>query len=118
MIICTNLIPKGFSAVSLWPFIFVRPEYRSDIALIEHELVHYREQASMITVLVLPYLVSEKFALQPRFVPTRGKLNWKMLRGSKLTALPSFKCPGTLPWRLAKRRQRFGLLILLCHKLC
>ena len=63
MIVCTNLIPRGFSAVSVWPFIFIRPEQRSDTALIEHELVHYREQAWITPVWVALYLVSRKFRL-------------------------------------------------------
>lgn len=63
MIVSTHLIPKGFSACSLWPFIFVRPEQRSNIALIEHELVHYREQAWMMPLRVLLYLASRKFRL-------------------------------------------------------
>jgi len=63
MIICTNLIPKGFSACSLWPFVFLRPEHRSDTALIEHELVHYREQAWIMPLWVVLYLVSRKFRL-------------------------------------------------------
>ena len=61
MIVSTNLIPKGFSACSLWPFIFVRPEHRNDTALIEHELVHYEEQAWITPVWVLLYLASRKF---------------------------------------------------------
>ena len=63
MIVGTNLIPKGFSAFSCWPFIFVRPEQCSDTALIEHELVHYREQAWITPFWVLLYLVSRKFRL-------------------------------------------------------
>jgi hypothetical protein len=63
MIVCTNFIRKGFSATSLWPFIFVRPEHRSDIALIEHELVHYKEQAWITPIWVLLHLVSRKFRL-------------------------------------------------------
>jgi hypothetical protein len=63
MIVPTNLVPKGFSAISLWPFILVRPEHRSDIALIEHELVHYREQAWIMPIWVLLYLGSRKFRL-------------------------------------------------------
>ena len=63
MIVSTNLIPQGFSAVCLWPFIFVRPEHQADTALIEHELVHYREQAWITPVWVLLYLVSRKFRL-------------------------------------------------------
>ncbi len=63
MIISTNMIFRGFSAFSLWPFIFVRPEYRNDAALIEHEMVHYREQAWVMPVWVLLYLASRKFRL-------------------------------------------------------
>ena len=63
MIITTKLIVKGFSGFSLWPFIFVRPEHRSDFSLIEHELVHYREQAWITPFWVLLYLVSRKFRL-------------------------------------------------------
>lgn len=64
MIVATNLIPKGFSALSLWPFILVRPEQRSNIALIQHEMVHYREQAWITPIWVLRYLISRKFRLQ------------------------------------------------------
>lgn len=63
MIVTTNLIFKGFSGCAFWPFIFVRPEHRSDTALIEHELVHYREQAWITPLWVLWYLVSRKFRL-------------------------------------------------------
>ena len=63
MIVCTKFIPNGFAAFSFWPFIFVRPEYRADTALIEHELVHYREQAWITPIWVVLYLVSRKFRL-------------------------------------------------------
>ena len=45
MVVFTNYIPHGFDALTLWPFIFVRPLCRNNEPLIEHELVHYREQA-------------------------------------------------------------------------
>ncbi|NQW94046.1 MAG: hypothetical protein HQ446_08440 [Polaromonas sp.] len=63
MIIQTRLIPKGFAAMTLWPFILVRPEQRYNMPLIEHELVHYREQAWITPVWVLRYLLSRKFRL-------------------------------------------------------
>ncbi|NDP63462.1 hypothetical protein [Polaromonas sp.] len=63
MVVSTNLIPKSFSACCLWPFIFVRPEQSSNNALIEHELVHYREQAWITPVWVILYFVSRKFRL-------------------------------------------------------
>jgi hypothetical protein len=63
MIVPTRLIPHGFSACCVWPFIFVLPEHRGDTALIEHELVHFHEQAWITPVWVLLYLVSRKFRL-------------------------------------------------------
>ena len=63
MIVGTNLIPQGFSAFCLWPFIFVKPEHRSDSALIAHELVHYQEQAWITPLWVALYLISRKFRL-------------------------------------------------------
>jgi hypothetical protein len=63
MIVSTRLIPQSFSACSLWPFVFVRPEHRSDTALLEHELVHFREQAWITPIWVFLYLGSRKFRL-------------------------------------------------------
>ena len=63
MIVATHLIPRGFSACALWPFIFVLPDERCNITLIAHELVHYREQAWIMPLWVLFYLVSRRFRL-------------------------------------------------------
>lgn len=64
MIVSTRLIPKGFCAFSLWPFIFVQPQHRSDLSLIEHELIHYREQAWITPLWVFFYLASRRFRLR------------------------------------------------------
>ena len=61
MIIKTKLIPKGFQAMSLWPFILVLPEQSSNTGLIEHELVHYCEQAWVTPIWWLRYLCSKRF---------------------------------------------------------
>lgn len=61
MIVSTRFIPRGFSAVTIWPFIFVRPEHRRDKALIEHELVHYREQRWITPIWIARYLLSRSF---------------------------------------------------------
>ena len=47
--------------MTIWPFIFVLPTHRHNVPLIEHELVHYREQAWTTPVWVLRYLLSRKF---------------------------------------------------------
>jgi len=61
VIVKTKLIPKGFQAMSLWPFIFVLPEHSSNTGLIEHELVHYREQAWVAPIWWVRYLCSKSF---------------------------------------------------------
>jgi len=63
MIIKTKLIPKGFQAISLWPFILVLPEHSSNTGLIEHELVHYREQAWVAPIWWCKYIFSKSFRL-------------------------------------------------------
>jgi len=63
VIISTRFIPRGFAAMTVWPLILVRPECRHDNALIEHELVHYREQAWITPWWMVRYLLSKKFRL-------------------------------------------------------
>lgn len=63
LIIPTTFVPKGFSAFTIWPLILIRPECQYDFALIEHELVHYREQAWITPFWGLCYLLSKKFRL-------------------------------------------------------
>lgn len=64
MIVTTHHVPDGFDAITVWPFVFIRPERLLDSGLIEHERVHLREQARW---LVLPwwalYLCSRRFRL-------------------------------------------------------
>ena len=62
MIIKTSLVPSGFDAVTVFPFIFIRPEKATNTALIAHELVHYQEQKS---AWVIPWLL--RYALSRKF---------------------------------------------------
>ena len=63
MIIKTSRIPHDFDAVTVWPFIFVRPAYADNAALIAHEQVHYNEQAWVTPLWWLRYGLSKKFRL-------------------------------------------------------
>jgi hypothetical protein len=63
IIVSSRVIPQGSSTCLVWPFIFVRPEHCTDTALVEHELVHFRERAWIMPIWVLLYLVSRKFFL-------------------------------------------------------
>ena len=58
MIIKTTLIPDPFQAITIWPFILTKVDNRG---LIEHEMVHYREQAWIAPVWWARYLLSKSF---------------------------------------------------------
>lgn len=64
MLVRTNLLPQDIDALTIWPFIFVRPDDAVDAPLIEHEMVHYREQRA---AWVLPWLLRYVFSRDFRF---------------------------------------------------
>lgn len=53
------LVPKPYSGVTVWPFIFVVD--KNDTSLIAHEMVHYREQAWISPIWFLRYWLSKSF---------------------------------------------------------
>ena len=64
MIIKTTLIRKPFQAISVWPVILVLPDQAGNAGLIEHEMVHYREQAWIAPLWWLRYALSKSFRLE------------------------------------------------------
>ena len=55
IIIRNNVIPfRGFSAMTLWPFVFVRRDARFTATTEHHECIHGEQQKEM---LVLPFLL-------------------------------------------------------------
>jgi len=54
------LVPKGFDAITVWPFIFMD---RPDPALLQHEMVHYKEQAWITPFWWLYYLFNKSFRI-------------------------------------------------------
>ena len=83
MIVTTRLIPYGFSACALWPFIFVLPEERCNIPLIEHEMVHYREQAWVMPLWVFLYLMSKRFRLAAEARAYRRQIELRGISGAE-----------------------------------
>lgn len=63
MIIKTTLIKNPFQAITVWPVIFVLPDQADNVGLIEHEMVHYREQAWIAPLWWLRYVLSKSFRL-------------------------------------------------------
>ena len=55
LIVSRLLIPKGYSGLTLFPFIIIRHKGdRDDRVLIHHERIHIRQQAEM---LVIPFFL-------------------------------------------------------------
>jgi NRPS condensation-like uncharacterized protein len=54
---------KGFDALTLWPFIFIDPQFINNQGLIEHEMVHYKEQAWITPYWIAKYAMTKKFRL-------------------------------------------------------
>jgi hypothetical protein len=61
MIIKTNLVPQPYWAMTIWPFIFVRPEHADDKPIIVHEMVHFNEQSILVPIWWARYIFSTKF---------------------------------------------------------
>ena len=61
MIVTTNIMSHPFDAVTMWPFIFIRPEYKDNAAMIAHEMVHYKDMAWITPFWWLRYTFSKSF---------------------------------------------------------
>ncbi|MFJ1490512.1 hypothetical protein [Capnocytophaga canis] len=49
--VCRWLVPKGYRAITLYPFIFVRERTNKDNAvLINHERIHLRQQKELLVI--------------------------------------------------------------------
>lgn len=61
MIFYTNwFVPKGFAAITLGPFIFIRPTRKGDVGLVEHEKVHVKQFWKSCGLFWVFYLLSKK----------------------------------------------------------
>ena len=65
MLIKTNLLPAGVGAMTLGPFILIRPNEVDNLCMIEHEKTH---QARQYKFLIIPwfimYILSSSFRLK------------------------------------------------------
>lgn len=63
-VITRFFVPRGFDAITVWPFIFVRPEAVDRPGLMVHEMVHYREQRKWwVLPWLLAYVCSRRFRI-------------------------------------------------------
>ncbi|WP_353780150.1 hypothetical protein [Winogradskyella sp. 3972H.M.0a.05] len=53
VIISKYIVPKGYTGIALFPFVFLKEKYLiSDATLINHEKIHLRQQ---LELLILPF---------------------------------------------------------------
>lgn len=65
MVIYTNkFIPKRFASVNLFFFILMRPEFKGDKSLMEHELVHTEQVWKWLILQPIMYHASKKWRLK------------------------------------------------------
>jgi hypothetical protein len=62
------LLPSGFSAIALFPFIFIRKGVKATPRLLNHERIHLRQQ---IELLVVPFYALYIFEYILRFIQYR-----------------------------------------------
>jgi len=75
MIFYTNrFIPKQHQAATRGPVIFIRPEYRNDRGLLEHEKVHRRQWLRTLGLHSLLYLFVEDYRLRAEVEAFREQL--------------------------------------------
>lgn len=75
--IYTNcLIPERFAALTFGPFVFIRPQYRDDRGLLEHELVHVAQFWRTLGLNGLGYLFSKSYRLHCELEAYREQLRW------------------------------------------
>lgn len=59
-----RFVPTRFSAYTRGPFIFIRPAYRGDRGLLEHERVHVRQWLRSLGLHALLYLLWHDYRLR------------------------------------------------------
>ena len=64
-VIYTNfLIPKQYDAMTRGPFILIRPKFKEEKGLLEHETIHVRQWWKNPLFHALRYKLSKKYRLQ------------------------------------------------------
>lgn len=62
LIISKFWVPKGFTGITVYPFIFVRENYlRTNKTFVNHEKIHLRQQIELLIILFFIWYVLEFF---------------------------------------------------------
>ncbi|UUV22551.1 hypothetical protein NPX36_05790 [Paenimyroides aestuarii] len=71
LIISKFWVPKGFSGITVYPFIFAREKYlRTHKTFVNHEKIHLRQQ---IELLILPFFIWYGFEFFIRLIQYKNR---------------------------------------------
>lgn len=71
-----RFVPEKAAGCARGPFIFIRPKYKDDIGLLEHEKVHVRQWYRTFGLHSFLYLFSEKYRLKSEVEAYRKQLEY------------------------------------------
>lgn len=71
-----RLIPERFAGYTFGPVILIRPAYRSDRGLLEHERVHVAQFWRSFGLMGIGYLLSRSYRLLCEVEAYREQLTW------------------------------------------
>lgn len=71
-----KFVPKRAVGCARGPFIFIRPEYKSDIGLLEHERVHAKQWYRTVGLHSFLYLFSKQYRLKSEVEAYREQLKY------------------------------------------
>ena len=73
IVVSKYLIPKGYAAIALFPFVFVKhSNLKANKAFVNHELIHLRQQLEM---LIIPFFVWYGLEFLIRYIKCK---NWSL----------------------------------------
>lgn len=86
-VIYTNfLIPKQYDAMTRGPFILIRPKFKEEKGLLEHETIHVRQWWKNPLFHALRYKLSKKYRLQCEVAAYKHQLKFYDKDETKLFA--------------------------------
>ena len=60
ILISKYLVPKGYTGITIFPFVILKHiDFKSDIILINHEHIHFRQQIELVLILFYVFYLIE-----------------------------------------------------------
>lgn len=72
----TDAVKKGSAGQAITCFITIRPEYKDDVGLLKHEIVHTTQFWRTFGFHALMYLLFKKYRLASEVEAYKEQLNW------------------------------------------